>query len=213
MYRLSVRFIVAFKVAVVVIRFYTTDLRFWRPKTVSSSSSSFSSSAFCTFSEALTLLPSDCLSVFFLGETSFSGDLWNLGGVDIDFRCENLLPCYGPCVRYHRWKVSVVPFNPVPMIFSDFSSLKNARVLEVSTNRFPRFSLRQFVEWTAGKSFLSQYSHYDVVRYIRFFDFALRKLGFVLVVLKRSLISNWTKNSYYRWLCCSFRFSVFFAMM
>ena len=85
-----------------------------------------SSSAIFTFSEARMYIPRGPLSVCFIGETRLSSVIPEIKvalTLIVGVKFHYLL--YGPCVRYRPQRFSVVPYTSLPVIFSDFSSLKN----------------------------------------------------------------------------------------
>ena len=96
-----------------------------------------------------------------------------------------------------------------PAIFSDFSSPRCIRVLEVSTNRLYRFPLL----WCVGRAQSARILSFFAMTILSV-DFIFRcdsrKLKSVSVVMKRSVLSNRRNNSCYPWLYQLVRFSVFY---
>ena len=126
------------------------------------------SSIFCPFSEALTYFTTGPLNVCIFIETSFSGDLWTLIGVDINSRFISFCLLFGLCARYRRRQFSVVVYNPLPIIVSDLSSRNTC----TGIRGFHKWAFLAFssviCEMNSEECFLP--GQYDVVRYISFFN-------------------------------------------
>ena len=146
------------------------------------------------------------LNICVFGEAPFFGDLWNLSGVDINFRCKILLYV----VRIVCSARSTASFGSSlyfpSNIYFWFLSSKNV----YGYWKFPQTSFIGFLFGDLWDQWIFPQPLWCGPLYL-ISHFALQKLGLVSVVLERSLFYSLTKSSYYLWVGLLIRFCSWFS--